>query len=99
MTDLEAIPVIVRMVCSFLAAFPAIALWSRTRDAAWMLVVLGAIFFFIDGLYATLVLIGLASYNLLVWQGFPLLKSVLSGLPSILLAAGFLEFLIQNRRY
>ena len=99
MTDFEAIPVIVRMVCSFLAAFPAIALWSRTRDAAWMLVVLGAIFFFIDGLYATLVLVGLTSYNLLVWQGFPLLKSVLSGLPSILLAAGFLVFLIQNRRY
>lgn len=99
MNNIEAIPVFVRMVCSFLAAFPAIALWSRTRDASWMLVVLGAMFFFIDALYATLVLIGLASYELLVWQGFPLLKSLLSGLPSILLAAGFLVFLIRNRRY
>lgn len=99
MNDYEAIPVIVRMVCSFLAAFPAISLWSRTRDAAWMLVVLGAIFFFIDALYATLVLIGLASYSLPVLQDFPLLKSLLSGLPFILLASGFLVFLIRNRRY
>jgi hypothetical protein len=99
MNEFEAIPVIVRMVCSFLAAFTAIAIWSKTRDAAWMLVVLGAIFFFIDALYATLVLIGLATYSLPFWQDFPLLKSVLSGLPYILLASGFLVFLIHNRRY
>lgn len=99
MTEYEAIPVLVRMVCSFLAAFMAIALWSKTRDAAWMLVVLGAVFFFIDSLYATLVLIGLTSYEFLVWQGFPLLKSVLTGLPPLLMAAGFLVFLIHNRRY
>ena len=99
MNDFEAIPVIVRMVCSFLAAFPAIAIWSRTRDAAWMLVVLGSIFFFIDALYATLVLIGLAAYRLPFLQEYPLLKSLLSGIPYILLASGFLVFLIRNRRY
>ena len=99
MNDYEAIPVIVRMICAFLAAFPAITLWSRTRDAAWMLVVLGAIFFFIDALYSTLVLIGLATYNLPVLPDFPLLKSLLTGLPYLLMASGFLVFIIYNRRY
>jgi hypothetical protein len=99
MNDFEAIPVIVRMVCSFLAAFPAIAIWSRTRDAAWMLVVLGAIFFFIDALYSTLVLIGLSTYELPFLQNLPLLQSILSGLPYLFLALGFLVFLIRNRRY
>jgi len=99
MNDFEVIPVIVRMICSFLAAFTAIALWSRTRDAAWMLVVLGAIFFFIDALYATLVIIGITTYTLPIWQEFPLLKSLLSGLPYLLLTSGFLVFLIRNRRY
>jgi len=99
MNEIEAVPIFVRMVCSFLAAFPAIALWSRTRDAAWMLVVLGAIFFFVEALYATLVLIGLASYEVLIWNGHPLLESLLSGLPPMLLAAGFLVFIIRNRRY
>jgi hypothetical protein len=99
MNDFEAIPVIVRMVCSFIAAFPAIAIWSRTRDAAWMLVVLGAIFFFIDALYSTLVLIGLSTYELPFLQNLPLLQSILSGLPYLFLALGFLVFLIRNRRY
>jgi hypothetical protein len=87
------------MVCSFIAAFPAIAIWSRTRDAAWMLVVLGAIFFFIDALYSTLVLIGLSTYELPFLQNLPLLQSILSGLPYLFLALGFLVFLIRNRRY
>jgi hypothetical protein len=99
MNDFEAIPVIVRMVCSFIAAFPAIAIWSRTRDAAWMLVVLGAIFVFIDALYSTLVLIGLSTYELPFLQNLPLLQSILSGLPYLFLALGFLVFLIRNRRY
>jgi hypothetical protein len=33
MSDWEAVPVFVRMICAFFAAFPAIALWSKTRDA------------------------------------------------------------------
>jgi hypothetical protein len=94
----EALPVLVKMVCSFLAAFTAIALWSRTRDAAWTLMVLGAVFLFIESLYSTLVIIGLATYLLPVWTGFPL-ESVLAGLPPVLFFAGFLTFLIRDRRY
>jgi hypothetical protein len=52
MSDWEAVPVFVRMICAFFAAFPAIALWSKTRDAAWVFMVLGALFLFIDALYA-----------------------------------------------
>jgi membrane-bound ClpP family serine protease len=99
MNTLEALPVLVKMVCSFLAAFTAIALWSRTRDAAWTLMVLGAVFLFIESLYSTLVIIGLATYQVLVWNGFPLLESVLSGLPPVLFSAGFLTFLMRDRHY
>lgn len=99
MSDMEAIPVLVRMVFSFFAAFAAIALWSKSRDAAWMLVVLGAIFYFIDAFYATLVIIGITSYSLTFAGDIPLLESILAGLPPFFLTVGFLVFLIRNRRY
>lgn len=98
MTDNEIIPILIRLVCSFLAAFPAIALWSKTRDASWMLMVFGALLYFVDSLYSVLVTIGLVTYNLPFAEEFPLLESVLAGVPSLLLATGFLIFLIKNRR-
>ena len=99
MSDLEVFPVLIRMLCSFLSAVGAIAIWSRSRDAAWIMVVLGALFYFIDALYATLVILGVANYSLPFWTGFPLLESALAGLPPLLLAVGFLVFLFRNRRY
>lgn len=95
----ESSVVLVRMLCSFLAAFPAIALWSRTRSAAWMLVILGSVFFFLDSLYAALVFVGLTSYDVLTWRGYSVLEYLFAGLPSLLTAAGFIVFLIRNRRY
>jgi hypothetical protein len=99
MNDWDAVPVFVRMICAFFAAFPAIALWSKTRDAAWVFMVLGALFLFIDALYSTLVMIGLATYELSFVPGIPVLKSALTGLPAILFGVGFLVFLFRNRRY
>ena len=99
MTDSEVIPVFVRMICSFLAAFPAVALWSRTRDAAWMMVVLGALFLFVDALFSVLTMVGLVSYSLSFDGGRPLLQSVLAGLPGLFFSIGCLIFLAKNRRY
>ncbi len=95
----EVMPLFARMFFAFLAAFPAIALWSKARDAAWLFVVLGALFMFVDALYAVLVLVGVASYSLPFAAGIPLLKSVLGALPSVCMALGFVVFLYRVRRY
>lgn len=95
----EAIPVFFRLFFAFLAAFPAIALWSKVRDAAWMCMVLAALFAFIDAVYALLVMIGLATYSLPFLSAFPLLKTLLGIFPSLFLAMGFLSFLNHRRRY
>lgn len=99
MTDSEVIPLLIRMCCSFLAAVPAIALWSKSREASWMLMVFGALLNFVDSLYAVLAAIGLATYRLPFAENFPLLQSLLAGIPSLLFAAGFLVFLLRRRRY
>ena len=99
MNDMEVIPVLVKMIFSFFAAFGAIALWSKSRDAAWVLAVLSAIFYFIEALFSTLVILGVATYQLPFMQNIPLLESVLAGLPPFFLSVAFLVFLIRNRRY
>ena len=99
MSETGTIPLFVRLVCSFLAAFPAIAIWSRSRDAEWVLMALGAVLFFVDALYATLVNIGIATYERPWAAGFPLLQSLLTGMPVLFFAAGFMVFLLRNRRY
>jgi len=99
MYDIEAIPILVRLICSFAAAFPAIAIWRKTRNGAWVMVVLGAIFFFIDSLYSTLVLIGVASYSLAFLGDTPVLQLILAGIPHLFMASGFAFFLISHRRY
>ena len=99
MTLAEVVPILVRMGFSFIAAFGAIAVWSKSRDGAWVFMVLGAIFYFVDALYQTLVIIGVATYRLPFGGEFPLLESVLTGLPPFFLAVGFLVFLVHHRRY
>lgn len=99
MYDAEAIPILVRLTCSFGAAFPAVVIWRKTRNGAWVLVVLSAILFFVDALYSTLVLTGLASYSLIFLEDVSLLQLILAGAPHLFMAGGFVFFLISHRRY
>lgn len=89
----------IRLTAAFIAAFPAIALWSRTRDPAWMLVVLGTLFLFADSLFFALVSLGVASYDRLLPGDLSLVRILMAVLPYFLLAAGFVVFLVRKRRY
>lgn len=48
-----------RLVVVAITAFLAILLWSRTRDLAWMLIVIGAVASYADLLFDLLVRFGL----------------------------------------
>lgn len=95
----QMIPVFVKLFLSFVSAFSAIALWSKTRNPAWVLIVLAAIMFFVDVLYAALVMLGVADYSILKIAGFELLAPLLSGIPYILLTSGFLVYIFREKRY
>jgi len=99
MYDAEVFPILVRLMSSFGAALPAVVIWKKTRNGAWILMALSAIFFFIDALYSTLVLIGLVSYNLPFLGDVPVLQLILAGVPYLLMSGGFVFFLISRRRY
>ncbi len=48
----EIIYISSQLVTGALAAFFAIMLWSKTRDVAWMLIVIGAITAYVNTVYS-----------------------------------------------
>ncbi|MDR0997800.1 MAG: hypothetical protein LBL70_01935, partial [Treponema sp.] len=49
-----------RLFLGALASFFAIMLWSKTRDAAWMLMVMGTLTAYIESVYVILDLFGIS---------------------------------------
>lgn len=72
------------------ATFAAIFLWSRTRDMAWTLVIIGAIVSYADIVLATLVSFGILDAAMLTFNGIPVAKIVLANVPLLFTGIGLL---------
>jgi hypothetical protein len=55
----EILFIVSRLTTGALAAFFAIMLWSKTRDVAWMLMVIGTIAAYVETVYSILNLFGI----------------------------------------
>jgi hypothetical protein len=86
-----------RLSVSAVCAFLAILLWSRTRDAAWMLIVIGAIASYADILFDLLLRFGLLDEERLRVAGLPLGRILFANLPYLFLSAAFLAMLLRRR--
>ena len=96
MEDAALIELIVRLGVGALATFGAILLWSQTRDSAWMLVVIGTIVHYGEIMYSTFYLFGILSTETIVF-GLPLVRILLTNLPSLFYFLGFLVAMSKNR--
>jgi hypothetical protein len=88
---------VARLAVAAMTAFLAIVLWSRTRDLAWMLVVIGAISSYAEIVFDLLVRLGIldeARYGL---SGLPLGRILLSNLPFLFLSAALLVMIRRKR--
>jgi hypothetical protein len=72
------------------ATFCAIFLWSRTRDLAWTLVIIGAIITYVDVVFRTLESFGILDASLFVSNGIPVVKIVLANSPLVFTGIGLL---------
>jgi len=77
-----------RLVLGAVASFLAIMLWSRIRDAAWILVIIGTITAYVDTVYSILALLGIASERLMLGST-PLLSIVFPCLSTLFFIAAF----------
>jgi len=78
-----------RLLFGAVAAFLAIVLWSKTRDSAWMFVVIATIVSYGEVVYATLETLGLVQAELLVFGGVSIFRVVLANLPTAFYAIAF----------
>ena len=92
----ELLYILSRLILGALAAFLAIMLWSKTRDAAWMLMVMGAIAAYIEIVYSILGLFGINQGTVLLTGSVPVSALILSNLPTGFIIAAFLVMVIRK---
>ena len=79
--------------------FLAIILWSRTRDVAWMLIVIGVVASYADLLFDLFVRTGLLDENRLVFFGLPLVQMLFSNLTYLFFSAAFIVMILRKSRH
>ncbi len=87
--------IISRLVIGAGAAFLAIILWSRTRDSAWMFIVVGTIFRYGQIMYETFGLFGIVEEDIVLINGYLGIDTILENLPYVFF---IIAFIIMVRR-
>ena len=87
----QTVYILSRLILGALASFLAIMLWTRTRDLAWMLIIIGAIATYVETIYSIVSLFGIVG-------SMPVMSILLSSVPTILVIAAFLVMVIQKYR-
>ena len=86
-----------RFTIGALATFLAILVWSRTRDAAWMLIVVGTVAHYGEVVFSALETLGLVRLDQVVIGGVALFPLILTNLPMLFFTLAFLVIVIGRR--
>lgn len=97
MSNADLFLLLSRLVFTAVASFLAIVLWSRTRDSAWMLMVVGTIASYADIVFSLLVAFGVADEAALSPGGVPLASIVFSNVPTLMYIIAFAVMVARKR--
>jgi hypothetical protein len=87
-----------RLLFGALASFFAIMLWSKTRDVAWMLMVMGTIAAYAETVYAILDTFGIGGDQQIRLGSIPLVSIILPNLPTAFYIAAFVVMVARKSR-
>jgi hypothetical protein len=97
------ISVLVRLVLGAVATFFAILLWSKTRDAAWILIILGTLISYAEIVFSTLEKFGILGDVVIAVAGLPrlpvnqIVQTLLVNLPLVLYTVAFIILIVRRR--
>jgi hypothetical protein len=94
----EVIYISSQLITGALASFFAIMLWSKTRDVAWMLIVIGAISAYVNTVYSILDYFGIIGDAVFSIGTIPFTSIVLPILPPIFLSIAFVIMIIRKTK-
>jgi hypothetical protein len=86
-----------KLILGAVATFLAILLWSRTRDTAWMLIVIGTIVSYADVVFTTLDGFGIVRSDLYLIGGVSSIRLFGENLPTVFFISAFLVMLSRKR--
>lgn len=81
------------------ATFLAILFWSKTRDTAWMLIIMGTILKYGEILYTTFGIFGLVPTDVVIIEGVLKADTLLMNLPLLFYIAAFGVMIRRNRNH
>ena len=91
-----AIMMLTRFVLGALATFLAIMVWSRTRDTAWMLIVVGTVAHYGEVVFSALETLGVVRLDFITLGGIAVFPLVLANLPTLFYILAFLVFVSRR---
>ena len=91
----ELLLIVSRLTTGALATFFAIMLWSKTRDIAWMLIVIGTIAAYIETIYTILDRFGIVDTQFSIGS-VPLAAILLPNLKTSFFIAAFVVMVIRK---
>jgi len=94
----QLISVYSRLILGGFAAFLAIILWAKTRDKAWMLIVISTVIIYIEIIFSVLEMLGFIDGNFLYIGTVPLLAILLPVLRMVFLITAFLVMIFKHHR-
>ena len=94
----QLVYILSRLSLGALASFFAIMLWSKTRDVAWMLMVIGTIAAYVETVHAILNLFGITGGDILLVGSVPLISIVLPCLPTVFIIAALAVMVVRKYR-
>ena len=98
--EIAEISILIRLAVGAVGTFFAILLWSKSRDSAWVLVVIGTLVSYTEIIFSTLMNLKLVqpdAFLLFGLEGFPLVHTVLVNLPMVFFTIAFI-IVISRRR-
>lgn len=87
---------IIKLVAGGVAAFFAIMLWSRTRDAAWTCLASGVVTLYAGIVYDMLVQVGVIAANRFTVAGVPIVALIFAVLPSCFFIVAFIVMIRRS---
>lgn len=88
----------IKLILGGIAAFLAIMLWSKTRDAAWMSLVASVITSYAGIVFEMLCSLGIIEVKGLFFFDIPVVTLLFNVIPSLFLILAFILMLGRNRR-
>ena len=87
-----------QLILGAAAAFLAIFLWPKIRDAAWMLVIFGTIVAYIETVYSVLKIFGISIDDILIINNIPIVSFVLPTIRMIFFIIAFTIMIYKQSR-